>query len=157
MIQMFNGKRTCIIGVGNRMRGDDGVGSVVAERLKGMALPDTLVIDAEDVPENYTDMIREVRPELVVFIDAADFGGNAGEWRMVDMHSLSDDVKPASTHTLSLKLLASLLESEGIKTALLAIQPKRVGWGAPLSEEVKRAVHEVISFICYKQAIGGEI
>ncbi len=143
--QFLRGRKVAVIGVGNRMRGDDGVGSVIAERLQEIAKGNLLVIDAETVPENYLGVLLESKPEFVLFVDAVDFGGEAGEWALVPLSVLGDKVP--TTHTVSLKLLGQILESNGIECLLLAIQPKQIGFGAPMSEEVASAAERIVQML----------
>ena len=144
-MRFLKGKKVAVIGVGNRMRGDDGVGSVIAERLQGLARGNLLVIDAETVPENYLGVLLDSKPEFVLFIDAVDFGGEAGEWALVPLSVLGDKVP--TTHTVSLKLLGQILESNSIECLLLAIQPKQIGFGAPMSEEVASAAESIVQML----------
>jgi len=141
-MQFLRGRKVAVIGVGNRMRGDDGVGSLIAERLQELAKGSLLVIDAETVPENYLGVLLDSKPEFVLFIDAVDFGGEAGEWALVPLSVLGDKIP--TTHTVSLKLLGQVLESNGAKCLLLAIQPKQIGFGAPMSEEVASAAEKIV-------------
>jgi hydrogenase 3 maturation protease len=143
--QFLRGKRVAVIGVGNRMRGDDGVGSVIAERLQELAKGSLLVIDAETVPENYLGVLLDSKPEVALFIDAVDFGGEVGEWALVPLSVLGDKVP--TTHTVSLKLLGQILESNGTECLLLAIQPKQIGFGAPMSEEVASAAERIVQML----------
>ncbi len=144
-MQFLRGRKVAVIGVGNRMRGDDGVGSVVAERLQELAKGNLLVIDAETVPENYLGVLWDSKPEFVLFVDAVDFGGEAGEWALVPLSVLGNKVP--TTHTVSLKLLGQVLESEGIECLLLAVQPKQIGFGAPMSEEVASAAERIVQIL----------
>lgn len=144
-MRFLKGKKVAVIGVGNRMRGDDGVGSVIAERLQGLARGNLLVIDAETVPENYLGILLDSKPEVVLFIDAVDFGGEAGKWALVPLSVLGDKVP--TTHTVSLKLLGQILESNSIECLLLAIQPKQIGFGAPMSEEVASAAERIVQML----------
>ena len=49
--QRTQNKKVLILGIGNRLRGDDAVGSILAERLaKKLDVP---IIDEGNVPENY--------------------------------------------------------------------------------------------------------
>jgi hydrogenase maturation protease HycI len=143
--QFLRGKRVAVIGVGNRMRGDDGVGSVIAERLQELAKGSLLVIDAETVPENYLGVLLDSKPEVALFIDAVDFGGEVGEWALVPLSVLGDKVP--TTHTVSLKLLGQILESNGTECLLLAIQPKQIGFGAPMSEEVASVAERIVQML----------
>jgi hydrogenase 3 maturation protease len=144
-MQFLKGKRVAIVGVGNRMRGDDGVGSVIAERLQELAKGSLFVIDAETVPENYLGVLLDSKPEFVLFVDAVDFSGESGEWTLVPLSVLGDKVP--TTHTVSLKLLGQVLESNGIECLLLAIQPKQIGFGAPMSEEVVSAAERIVQML----------
>ncbi|MCS7264370.1 MAG: hydrogenase 3 maturation endopeptidase HyCI [Armatimonadetes bacterium] len=139
---LLKGRKVAIVGVGNKMRGDDGVGSLVAEQLQSLANENLLVIDAETVPENYLGTLIDMRPEIVLFVDAVDFGGEPGEWNLLPISLLGD--KLPSTHTVSLKLLGQILESEGIEIWILAVQPKQIGFGVPISKEVSKAIQNIV-------------
>ena len=52
------GSRTVVLGVGNTLKGDDGVGPLVCERLAGKI--SATVIDAGTVPENHIGPIAKV-------------------------------------------------------------------------------------------------
>jgi hydrogenase maturation protease len=139
-----------VVGVGNPLRRDDGVGSWIADRLA--ALGCVSVFDAETVPENYLGAIIEAAPRAVLFVDAATGAGAPGECRLAPMDALAP--RPASTHAPSLALLAELLERYGIECGLLAIQPAATTAGMGLSPEVERAAREVVS--CLASRLGQE-
>ena len=144
-MQLLRGRRVAIVGVGNRMRGDDGVGSVIAERLQELAKGSLLIIDAETVPENYLGVLLDSKLEVALFVDAVDFGGEVGEWALVPLSVLGDKIP--TTHTVSLKLLGQILESNGIECLLLAVQPKQIGFGAPMSEEVATSAEKIVQML----------
>ncbi len=145
LAKLVEGRKVAIVGVGNRLRGDDAVGSVVAEALMSCASEQVLVIDAETVPENYLGTLLRERPELVLFVDAVDFGGKAGEWQIVPLSALQHKIP--TTHTVSLKLLGEILAREGIDSWLLAIQPEQIAFGAPLSPSVTAAVQQLVNLL----------
>lgn len=145
LAELLKGKKVIIVGVGNRLRGDDGVGSVVAEQLQAFASPNAIVIDAETVPENYLGVLLDAKPDVVLFIDAVDFGGKVGEWVLVPISVLGD--KAPSTHTVSLKLLGQILESNGVDSWLLAVQPGQIGFGASMSETVASTSQNLIDLL----------
>lgn len=137
--------RTMIIGIGNDMRADDGVGCWIARQLMGKtSIP---VIDAGEIPESYLDKIRSYQPDCVLLIDAVDMGAEAGSIAVLDSSKLPE-VLPISTHRLSVKLLADYIAHEvGAQVLLLGIQPKTIEFGAPMSEEVREAAETVVSYI----------
>ncbi len=127
----------CILGVGNRHRRDDGIGSLIAERLAGR-LP-AQVVDAGTVPENYLEKIARSRPDTVILVDAVDFGGDPGERRILDPGTLA--LEGLSSHALSLRMAAEYLNARTqAHVVLLAVQPADVGAGTELSDEVSQTM-----------------
>ena len=129
--------RICLLGIGNRYWRDDGAGSVLAEALQ--ACPEFDAIDAGFVPENFLEVVASKKPDRILFIDATDFGGTAGQVRLL----FPDNVAPSglSTHAGSLKMLAEYLQTRThAQVALLAIQPADTAAGENLSPEVSHTV-----------------
>jgi len=130
-----------VLGIGNTLRSDDAVGSILASRIKDK-VPYT-VWDAGVSPENYLEKIIGEKPDTVLLIDAADFGGKPGEYRVLE----SQDLKTANlffTHNASVSLLINYLQSSfKVDIIILIIQPKFVGFGDTLSEEVARSSDEL--------------
>lgn len=73
--------KVLILGIGNTLRSDDGLGSILANRLKDKV--PFKVIDAGTTPENYLEKIVKEKPESMIIIDAVDFGGVPGEFRLL--------------------------------------------------------------------------
>ncbi len=131
--------KAVIIGVGNELKADDGIGLQVAKDLQNdLAGKDTLVIPAE-VPENHIQPIAKFRPELLVLIDTADFKGKAGEVRAIK----DDEISKVFTNTHSVPLILFLetikKQSPKTRTIFIGIQPKQLAFGKPMSPEVKKA------------------
>ena len=132
---LVRGRRTAIVGVGSRLRGDDGAGPAVVERLAGSR---ACVIDAGTVPENYLGVLAQAAPEVVLFVDSLDHGAAPGACGVAPPAALGS--RGADTHAPSLRLLTGLLESAGSECWLLGIQPARCDLGEGLSPEVAAAV-----------------
>ena len=133
----LSGKRVVILGVGNPLRGDDGAGPALIERLLGKV--DATLIDAGDVPENYLGPVEAARPQVVLIVDAALFGANPGDIALVEIEELAGS--NISTHNSSLALVARVIGSmTGAEVLLLAIQPETISFGAPLSPSVIKAL-----------------
>ena len=126
------GRAVALVGVGNRLRGDDGVGSWLAERLGARCRAP--VFDAETVPEDVLGPLLALAPEVVVLVDAADHGGRPGETCVAPARELAG--RCGSTHGMLLLLLARALESRGVEAWLVGIQPARTDAGAPVSAAV---------------------
>ena len=109
-----------ILGVGNITRGDDGVGSLLVQNIAGRV--EACCIDAGIAPENFLEKIVRKDPDTVLIVDAADFGGNPGEIRILEPDQLASG--GLSTHALSLQMVCTYLKLRlPVEIHLLAIQP----------------------------------
>lgn len=128
---------TLVLGVGNPMRGDDGIGPAVCARLAG-----PLVVDCGDAPERYLDLARDPRVARVLFVDAVDFGAAPGEIAFWAASDLAE--RFGTTHDSGLALLARYIETGcGKPVALLGVQPAATGFGASMSAAAQEAVATV--------------
>ncbi|ASJ11952.1 hydrogenase 3 maturation endopeptidase HyCI [Thermococcus thioreducens] len=135
-----NAERVVICGIGNDVRGDDAFGVIVAERLKELVKnPNVLILNCGEVPESYTGKIVEFKPDLVVFVDAVDFGGEHGELVIADPEGTLGDA--VSTHSLPLRVLVGYLKSRtNAKFLLIGCQPKVLGlFQAPSEVIIEKA------------------
>jgi len=141
------GKRVLILGVGNRLRGDDAVGPLLIDRLRGKV--DIPLIDAGDVPENYLGPIEESNANLVLVIDAAEMGTNVGDVALFDIEQVQG--KSVSTHTANLGLLFKVIPPEKRpQVIVLGIQPGNMELGQELSEPVRGTIVSIAEmFILY--------
>ncbi|MEO0068039.1 MAG: hydrogenase 3 maturation endopeptidase HyCI [candidate division WOR-3 bacterium] len=137
-----------IVGVGNRLRCDDGVGSHIVDLLKER-VKDVEVIDAGTVPENYLESITQKRPQRVLIVDACLFDGKPGEFRLFDLESFENLHFPNfSTHTLPLNLIAQLIITKtNAKVYLLGIQPAQRGFGEKLSPVLSATLPKILNYI----------
>ena len=133
--------KVVILGVGNRLRNDDAIGSVLAERVTGKV--PYIIYDAGASPENYLGKIIKDKPDNVVIIDAVDFGAKPGEFNVIEGKDI-ETVNLFSTHNASISLTINYLQSN-FKTdiIILAIQPKDISFGDSLSPEITKTLGEL--------------
>ncbi len=142
-LRKFRGSKTLIVGIGNTLKGDDGVGPLICEQLRDAGVCAEL-IDAGTVPENYIQPIVEKVPQNLLIIDAIDFGGSAGAIKIFKPEQLNSSA--FSTHTLSPRLFIDMITQEiKVDVYLLGIQPTQTGLGQSLSAPVSRAVQSLVS------------
>ncbi len=142
---------TLILGLGNVLRGDDGVGAAVISSLQSQSLPDGVdLIDGGTAGLEIVLLLKEYR--RVIVVDAAEMGLEAGEWRVFEG---SSTIFPSSPSCLNGTLhsagfaealaLAEALETLPEELLVFGVQPERTlsewaDWGEGLSEEVAGAV-----------------
>lgn len=128
------------VGLGNPYRGDDAAGLILFDRLRSSPdLAGARFIRAEASPENHLQEILDGGAGLVVFIDAARFGGRPGDIAWID----EDRIDPAgiSTHAFSLRAVTGFLRlHRPFAFKALAVQPASTAFGADLSPAVRRGV-----------------
>jgi len=136
--------RVTIVGVGNVMRGDDGFAAALCERIRGKVA--AAVIDAGTAPENHIKEIRDSRPDTVLIVDAADFGGRPGDIRLLQRDDIP--VYGISTHNLSPALFIDFLLSETkADLYMLAVQPAKSGTDSHLSIELEKTCESLAGFL----------
>ncbi len=138
---------TCLVGVGNPLRRDDGVGPWIVGALAESAAGTTLtLVDAQDVPENFVPSIARGEAGNVVFVDAA---AAAGEPGTVVFGPLADFAEAGgySTHKMALALSGKFLEAAGKRAFLLGVVPADLDFGEGLTAEVGRAAATLRDFL----------
>ena len=130
----------CLLGIGNRLRGDDAAGPLVLDQLDDM--PACYRFDAGEAPENFAEKIARLEPDVVLIIDAADVGAEPGEVRLLDPATCV--AGGFSTHAMSLGMVCEYLKQRGCDRVLLAgIQPRDIRLGSEISPEVAAAVRKL--------------
>jgi len=144
-------KRILILGLGNPLLGDEGIGVRVVEELKGLELPDgVVVVEGGTTGLGLIGLMEGY--ERVIIVDAADMGHPPG--RVVRFTPLEVQLKtaeaPLSLHQIGLEevlALAEALEVAPAELVIIGIQPSQLEVGAGLSPEVERAIPQIIRII----------
>ena len=144
---LSSAERVAVLGIGNVLRADDGVGIFVARGLqvaRGVP-PDWLVLEAGAVPEACTGVVRRFAPDVIILIDTLDMSAPPGTIAWLDTWN-SEGVASASTHGLPLDLLADFLRRDvHCRIGLLGIQPATLAFGEDLSKYGRRAVSTAVA------------
>ncbi len=137
--------RVLILGVGNRMRGDDSAGSLLIDKIQNCK--NFVCLDCGIVPENYLEKVVTADPDILLIVDAINFCGSQGEIRVFNPNDI--DSGGLSTHSLSLRMVCDYLKSRmDVRIYLLGIQPKDTGFHDGLSETVNASVESLATTLC---------
>ncbi|MBZ0303057.1 MAG: hydrogenase maturation peptidase HycI, partial [Anaerolineae bacterium] len=138
--------RIAVVGIGHELRGDDAAGIMIARGLQRVSSPTLIVVDAGPAPENFTGLLRALAPDVVLLVDAAQMQEPPGTVRLLAIDGAQPD--SASTHTLSLHLLANFLRAtlDG-DILLLGIQPEQDSFGTGLSSAVQQSVDHIVTVL----------
>ncbi len=155
-IQAGTYRRIAFLGVGNELNGDDAAGVLVIRQiLEKLArskdslspvLANFMFIEAGSAPENFTGSLRRFAPDLVIWIDAADFGAEVGSIACFTYDEV--DGVSASSHILPPSVLARYLAHElGCEMLLIGIQPEHLDFDRPVSLRVANAIQSLTDWI----------
>jgi hydrogenase 3 maturation protease len=144
-LSIYQQDRIVFVGLGNELREDDGAGLELVERFKSKKeFHKSHFIIAGRNPENYLQIILNCNPEIVVFIDAAEWKGKVGEIKIFNDEEI--DQTEFSTHTFSIKMIKDYLHNQQqMKFMFIGIQPLRTNYKQGLSEPVQIAIEK---FFC---------
>ncbi|GFN23360.1 hydrogenase maturation peptidase HycI [Thermanaeromonas sp. C210] len=131
-----------VITVGNELMGDDGAGPLLARLLEQKRIPGWQVTDGGSAPENYLHQVRELKPQVVVLVDACEMNLPPGSIRLLSESDIACEFI-LSTHRLPLSFFISALKELVSEVYFIGIQPAVVAFGWPVSPEVRRAVEIV--------------
>lgn len=128
--------KVAIVGIGNIIRADDGLGPKLIEILKSRSFSGASLFDCGTAPENYIFPILSTSCDTVVLVDAADIGEPPGATAVFDLENISK--VSFSTHNPSPRLFTDLLKTgkDEMNIFVVSVQPKSTGIGGPLSREV---------------------
>lgn len=165
-----------ILGIGNDIRGDDGVGPYIINQLydlkEGLLENDDcsetnlefidldsmnnlknstnfknlVLINAGSVPENFTGSIKKENPSHILIIDASLTGKNPGDMSVVLKENIIN--LSVSTHSMSLSYLIKYLETDSeFNILFIGIEPKIMDLSFDLTDSVKNASDNLINII----------
>ena len=140
-----------ILGLGNPLLGDDGIGVRVVEELKGLELPAGVTV-AEGGTAGLGLIGLMEGYQRVIIVDAVDMGYPPG--RVVKFTPLEAQFGvvegPLSLHQIGLgEVLAivAALEIAPAELVIIGVQPSRIEMGVGLSPEVRGATSGIIELI----------
>ncbi len=140
--------RTAIVGIGNSLMKDEGVGIHVVRVLAGEPLPgDAVLIDAGTSSDVAFDLDGFDR---VIVIDAVRGGGKPGTvYRFPQDIELDPGERSQAGHDVGLleTLHRATPPGEGPDVLILGVEPKEIDWGLDLSPAVRGAVPRVIEIV----------
>ena len=139
-----------VLGIGNVLLRDEGVGVRVIEQMQKMSLPDDVeLVDGGTAGADLLDVLAE--RQKVIVIDAVQADCKPGT---VLRFTANDLVRPGgvgmSLHELGLGEALTMTKQLGCEpkdVVVLGIKPKDIGCGLELSEEVAAAVPRVIELV----------
>lgn len=157
---MHDYEKLIILGIGNELKYDDGVGPYIISELNKLDLNDNVyLINAQTVPENFTGKIRMESPSHIIIIDACLMGLKPGEFKIVNEENFANI--GISTHSMSLSYFVKFLNLDNI--LFIGIEPQSLelidqdslgvlgadsmDFNGELTEDVEKSANEIIDIL----------
>ena len=134
--------KNVLLGIGNRMKCDDGAGSFIVQHFHHHHW---ITIDGGSAPENITSVIKKFRPKLLVMIDTSQMNIDVGSFRIIPFEKIIS--LQLSTHSMPLNFLIEYLAPYCQKIILIGIQPLSTDFGEHLSKPVLDGCLRLIELI----------
>jgi len=141
--------RIVVIGVGNLLLKDEGIGIHAVQALQEQELPaDVKLIDGGTSP----DLIAYTRAgDKLIIVDAARAGGEPGTIYRFKPQDLADErASLASAHEMgvveNLKLIA-LSGNEPAEIIIIGIEPNKIEFGTELSPELQQKLPQIVRIV----------
>lgn len=149
--------KTLVLGIGNTLLTDEGVGvHVIAALASRLAhFPDVTLLDGGTLSFTLAGPIEET--DALIVVDAANIGTKPGQWTLLqgdEMDAFLMSNRRATVHEVGLTDLRAIAILAGHwpeKRAMLAIQPDVIDWGdyptpavAAAIPPACAAIHELI-------------
>jgi hydrogenase 3 maturation protease len=145
LLAFLNGaEKLLLVGIGNRLRGDDAAGLTVISRLKSKKVKNAILMDCGTVPENFTGEMKKLKPTHIIFFDAVEMGKDPGAYAVINEDEMC--AGSISTHRQSLRILFRILREgiPGVRIMLIGVQPKSLEFGKRLTRPVDRGVNSLV-------------
>jgi len=144
-----------VIGIGNPLRGDDGVGRIVARRLQERAIPNLRVLELDGEITSLLEAWKGLR--AVIVVDAAASHSAPGTVHRFEaiQSALPGKIFQNSTHAFGLHEAVELsraLHQLPQRLVVFGIEGKSFALGGELSVDVEQAATKVVDRIIEEAA-----
>ena len=149
--------RTAILGVGNLLLKDEGIGVHVAQACARLSLPEEVEVIDGGTSIELAHLVEGF--DKMIVIDAASAGGKPGQIYHFTLEEIEQNESPLlSGHEFGIArtLSASALGGKSPRTVLvIGVEPKEIDWGLELSPELENKIPEIVKHVLREIEPGG--
>jgi hydrogenase maturation protease len=146
-LEESSGMGKFVVGIGNVLLRDEGIGCHVIHALERVLLPDVEIIDGGTCPD-VLQLLEDA--DKLVIVDAVKGGGTPGQIYRFHLEDITLEQKPLlSLHDMglvdSLKLM-QLGHNIG-EAVIIGVEPREIDWGLELSPELREKMPQIVDAI----------
>ena len=147
-----------VLGAGNLLLRDEGIGPHLISRLETMSLPDNVeLIDAGIATFSLTHLLPGRKK--VIIIDAAKGGNRPGSiYRLLPEQIRMEKKNPLSLHDIGLidALTSGGKPAKTSNLVIIGVEPERIDWGTEISPCLRKRIPRIIEVIMEEIGFSGE-
>jgi hydrogenase maturation protease len=137
----------CVLGIGNILLRDEGIGCHVVHALEGIPLPNVQIMDGGTCPD-VVQLLEDT--DKLVIVDAVNGGGIPGQIYRFHLEDVTLEQKLfLSLHDMGLVdnlMLVRLRHGIG-ETVIIGVEPREIEWGLELSPELQKKMPQIIGAV----------
>jgi hydrogenase maturation protease len=138
-----------VVGIGNLLCRDEGIGVHVIQKMKKMELPGHM--ELLDIGTSTMDLISHLEGvKKLIIIDAMKAGGKPGTiYRCKPEDLIPKGEQSVSLHDIGVIETLTMAKKMGmaIETVIVGVEPQIMEWGMELTEEVKSKIPFIIEAV----------
>jgi len=139
--------RTLILGIGNLLLCDEGVGVHVARALQREQLPENVI--TLEVGTAFLDALPEIElADRIIIVDAMEAGHAPGTVYRIPFEDCAKRDMLVSLHGFDLSRAIYLAGRESAPEAVvIGVEPSRIDWGIDLSPKIQEMMPSIIEAV----------
>jgi hydrogenase maturation protease len=146
-LEESSGMRKFVLGIGNALLRDEGIGCHVAQALEEIPLPNVKIIDGGTCP----DLLQFLEDtDKLIIVDAVKGGGTPGQIYRFHLEDITLEQKPfLSLHDVGLvdNLMLMQLWHDISEAVIIGVEPREINWGLELSPELREKMPQILDAI----------
>lgn len=134
-----------VLGIGNRLMRDDGIGVYVVEALQEKHTDEQIEYIAGETDFDYClDVIENA--DVLIIVDAVVSGNKVGEVSLVPLEIFIDQDQGISAHNLHLFQMIPIVYPD-VMVNVIGIEAYKIDFGLELSEELTNSFHDIVESV----------
>lgn len=134
--------KVLVLGIGNRLMRDDGIGLYVVEALQEQRMDKRIRFIAGETDIDYCLNVIE-DADVLIIVDAVVSGNKAGEVSLVPLETFKVQDQGISAHNLHLFHMIPIVYPD-VMVYVIGIEADKIDFGLELSEELTRNFHGIV-------------
>jgi hydrogenase maturation protease len=146
-------KKIVIIGIGNPLRQDDGIGILLLEKLNERKKDFSKKIEFIDAGTGGMNLLHYFSYFDVVFLlDAVNFKGKVGEVKFFELNNILENKTFLSLSTHETDFIKIIQLSKNLNELpknfyIIGVQPKDTTYGNKISNEILKKIDDIINYL----------